>query len=700
MKNTLIKIIYSIITTLCILSSAFAQSGQYDIRIAEFSNGCSIGKFSVDIEVKASSSSTLFNMADQNYRFTFNPDVIANPVITQELSLSGFVQQGGTASFYDPHTLTGSIDSFVSYNVSMAGGDGYPLSDAVWTPIGRVEFDIIGSGSPFITLRPATSFPGTFISEKFNGVLSLATEGTLSGLDFYACYTLVEPKDDLVVTQPDTEVVFAPIVNDYIEGIGIPYIWSPITVPPSNGTATLIGQDSISYLPNPGFTNGIDSISYLVCNPDLPNIAGVTCELSKAYIFVGDVNLAGADQETCIVDGSTMQLDAANFLNFTGTWDGYGGLAISDDTDPQATFSDLSGGSYTLTWNLPAVPTNYTETVNIILDDDCVWPGDTDKSAKVNNFDLLNIGIGYGSTGPVRPSATTNWDGELADNWTESTPANNVNYKHLDADGNGIINSDDTLAIIQNWGLFYTPAAFAPSPTGPPIYFEPIVVTPGATLAIPILLGTIDEPVSAAYGLAYTIEYDESLIEPSSVWIDYSTSWIGSLNTNALAVQKDFYAEGMIQTGFTRKDMINKSGYGIIGTLNLTIKDDVLFAPVELILDFSDVYLADNQETEESLTSQSIVLPITPIVSSNLDIVDGNTAMVRPNPSSGQITVFVDGKEEMLGVSIYNVQGVQLEEIHKTSFSYDLDLSSYAAGMYWIEVHTRSGKHMVKLVHE
>ena len=90
--------------------------------------------------------------------------------------------------------------------------------------------------------------------------------------------------------------------------------------------------------------------------------------------------------------------------------------------------------------------------VIVHVDYDCVWPGDTDTSNVVDNFDLLNIGLAYDSVGPLRPNATILWDDQTAPNWMITQPGIDVDFKHIDCNGDGMINADDTLAITQNWG--------------------------------------------------------------------------------------------------------------------------------------------------------------------------------------------------------------------------------------------------------
>jgi len=79
-----------------------------------------------------------------------------------------------------------------------------------------------------------------------------------------------------------------------------------------------------------------------------------------------------------------------------------------------------------------------------------VWPGDFDNNGVAEINDLLYWGIANGNTGVTRPNATTNWEGQDCENWT--TEVNGVNSNHQDGDGNGVVNVQDLLVLIQNIG--------------------------------------------------------------------------------------------------------------------------------------------------------------------------------------------------------------------------------------------------------
>jgi len=147
-----------------------AQIGVSDVRLMPGPTNC-IDTASFIIEVKAGQAGSEFFMSEQNYRFSFTRNELSNPRIADELTISGFVPGGpGTNGFtlYSPHNLVGSLDTVVSYNVELAGGDGYFATVDEWGKGGVIEFDVLTPESCFdLTWHPQSVFPPTFVGEVF-----------------------------------------------------------------------------------------------------------------------------------------------------------------------------------------------------------------------------------------------------------------------------------------------------------------------------------------------------------------------------------------------------------------------------------------------------------------------------------------------------------------------------------------------------
>jgi hypothetical protein len=75
-----------------------------------------------------------------------------------------------------------------------------------------------------------------------------------------------------------------------------------------------------------------------------------------------------------------------------------------------------------------------------------VYPGDTNNDGVVDVRDILPIGRFYGLTGPARTGASTTWQAQsLANPW------NPLDAGFADCDGNGVVDSNDVVALVRNW---------------------------------------------------------------------------------------------------------------------------------------------------------------------------------------------------------------------------------------------------------
>jgi len=150
-----------------------AQDGQSDVRFIQDGLACPSGPIDFVIEVKAASSDAEFFMSEQNYRFSFNREALTNPRIIQELTISNFISPVPVTrdlgfTLFSPHNLTGSLDTVVSYNVELAGGDGYYLNADDWVQVGRIEFDVVNPNVCYgLEWHPQAVFPPTFVGEVY-----------------------------------------------------------------------------------------------------------------------------------------------------------------------------------------------------------------------------------------------------------------------------------------------------------------------------------------------------------------------------------------------------------------------------------------------------------------------------------------------------------------------------------------------------
>ena len=320
-----------------------------------------------------------------------------------------------------------------------------------------------------------------------------------------------------------------------------------------------------------------------------------------------------------------------------------------------------------------------------------VWPGDTDRDGTVSHFDLLNIGLSYGATGPSRPGATTDWVGQYADDWGQTTPVSEVDFKHMDTNGDGLIDADDTLSLSLNWGeenFFGGPQEEEIRSSGTVIYVQPDTLILGAENVFNIVMGHTDTPAEDVYGVAFTIVYDTAAVEPETAYASFFDSWLGDINEDMLSFYHDRYENGRIDIAITRTDGVNITGDGAIGQLHITIQD-VIFMRNEnykLIFDIENVRLIDYQENTIEITPEESVSIIKAAISNTNEPNEQSKVIAYPNPANDHLYLLTDDIVEQ--VELLTMDG---KSVYQSNYTNEIATHSLSSGNYILKVWTDKG---------
>lgn len=224
----------------------------------------------------------------------------------------------------------------------------------------------------------------------------------------------------------------------------------------------------------------------------------------------------------------------------------------------------------------------------VFLDSACafVWPGDANNNGVADNVDLLYVGFSlqYMEVGRYNPSEL--WTPQVAADWINYILPGNVNAKHADCNGDGIVTESDTNAIVMNFGQTHSRNTFPQAIAGVEavtIDF-PDIVKEGVTNVADVILGDSTTATQWTYGVAFNVSYDPSLIDPSSVMFQLDSSWLGESNSMMMIQHND--ATGNLSIGITRKDFSDRAGCGRIGSLYfkpLISGSSVLFSTSDVV---------------------------------------------------------------------------------------------------------------------
>lgn len=313
---------------------------------------------------------------------------------------------------------------------------------------------------------------------------------------------------------------------------------------------------------------------------------------------------------------------------------------------------------------------------------DDVWPGDANSDNIVTAADALWVGLGYGQNGPVRPAATLNWVGQPASDWLFNFSANNVNLKHADCDGNGVINFDDTLAINLNYGFTHNKIEAELAGGEPELWIEAIPDTAGLDQAIDVYvhLAKLDNIVDSIHGLSFTIAWDEWLTQIADVSLDYDNSIFGTPGTDMLTFQKAFLQDGRIDLATTRLNGVNIDGFGEVVHMRIVTIDN-LSGMEHLPFWLENVTAITSSEDPVALTLGADTVVIDPNFTTIIDPDPQHALTMFPNPTKGEVTIA--NAEDITSIEVLDGLGrVVLRTTNNGSSVVRMNLYSLASGLY------------------
>jgi len=338
--------------------------------------------------------------------------------------------------------------------------------------------------------------------------------------------------------------------------------------------------------------------------------------------------------------------------------------------------------------------------------DTLVWPGDADANHLVDNNDLLPIGLAYDSTGPVRAVQGIVWQGDVATDWNDTLPgySPSVNFKYADCDGNGMVNSADTLAIAANFGLVHAKTNNLPGPwrsgiPGITVQFSQDTVYNNDTLTIDIIAGSSSVPVSDIYGLAFTFNYDPLVVDSNYSMFNFISSPLWS-STNSINFNRNL-STGQVKAAITGIDHSPRSGYGQIATFRCIITTDNIngknYSYYNNLNYISEITAIDQYGNHIPLNAGLDSNEVGFFLNDIRDISQPTKVNLYPNPAADQVRI--TSSSGMTSIRIIDIIGNEVLTISSDNkHSETLDISHLAAGVYTVQVLSQTGLGTAKLI--
>jgi hypothetical protein len=327
---------------------------------------------------------------------------------------------------------------------------------------------------------------------------------------------------------------------------------------------------------------------------------------------------------------------------------------------------------------------------------DCIFPGDINYDGIADVMDVLALGTTLGPNGTPRPNASLQWYGQWTWNWGTSFMTG-VDRKQADADGNGTINIDDTLAIHNNYGSTHTRTGAI---TGGD---SRVIITP---LNTPVQAGDIARftvryegdngaPLDSVHGLALEMTWPTTGILGLR-GINFNNAWFAPAG-NRLTLQNVGPSQASI--ALSRTSGVDTSGLGTIMILefatdpNMTPGQLVSFVPTVTNVQGVGVSLIPH-------SSQVVTTPLTVMGPVVVDPMVVAHARIWPVPAQDKIFVQVDG-QSVRRVQLVNMMGqFVIDLLGNDSNEFTLDVSQLPAGNYCLQIQTQDGLMVHKIVIE
>ncbi len=320
-----------------------------------------------------------------------------------------------------------------------------------------------------------------------------------------------------------------------------------------------------------------------------------------------------------------------------------------------------------------------------------VYPGDANNNGIANHVDLLQLGQEYNVTGPARNILpNTVWIGDTALAW--GGPAF-VDPGYADCDGNGIVDSLDLNAIVQNFGLTHGGAVGQDSNSfggfnAPHLQLvmgiDSIFVQGVTQLSLNINLGSNIIPVDSIYGYAFTIDFDPGIVDQLS--FAFAPNGFAIDSARSLRFVRIDTLLGKIYVAATNIDHVNRAGAGTIATIGMVMDDDIringnwslLFTPSALL----------------AYSASGATIPIFP-QGDTLHITTG-----RPEPGISGLEIYPNPAHDRVSVSsqhlpirsvkLLDAQGrYLLQNQSPNPYFVTLNTDQLPQGCYFLEVHVQ-----------
>jgi Secretion system C-terminal sorting domain len=349
-----------------------------------------------------------------------------------------------------------------------------------------------------------------------------------------------------------------------------------------------------------------------------------------------------------------------------------------------------------------------------------MFPGDANNDGIANQFDLLPIGVAYGSEGFPRPGAEPTWQPQFQPvAWPQNLPVSGINFAFLDSDGNGLVDSLDVDAIAFNFDSLQNASQPFPHPYSladtcfscpkPDLHIsfdrDTAMVKDTFYALLTLRYPPNVLPQFGSLGIAFDLHYEPQNVKDDLIQVFPDTVSDDLMFVTATSTQASSWRavpEGMIGFGASGKGQNAFFTPRPLGVVQIVVEDMVIRTfpvTVQFWLDASNFLIINELEQVVCLGSvfvDTILLydPVNPAFETNR-WEDG--VSIYPNPSEDALYIHLPNYQ-LSEIEVLSATGYLLHRV-KSALTNDvsLDVSSLAPGFYFLKLKTTAGLFIKKI---
>ncbi len=678
-------------------SYTLTQDGDYVLNLIN-SNGCN-------------SSSANYAYYPTHVDFTLNPDTLCagEPTVLYRSGANGTtfnLTWGDGVVWNNWNGLGGPIHTYSvagTYTVTLKGCGPYncdSIRKTIYVKPGQDTAVVVLNAGVLSTTTTADSYQWYESNSPIYGATSYSYSPTQDG------YYNVQLLNNFGCSSLSDYTIYFPVRPVYIaDTIGY------CGVSTADVQFTNTSSNAVNYFWDfgDGYTSTIQSPSHTYSTPGsytvkLKACSSTACDslIKTNYITVNTTPFSPVITPSvipafCAGSAVNYTLNCSSGSGYLYQWQ-VSGQNITGETNASlnVTYEDVFGAVVTNSLGCVAK----TNTVGVVADYECVWPGDADFSYNVDNYDLLPIGLYYNQTGAARTFTSNAWQANAAQNWGITQGTMGPDLKHADSNGDGIVNSDDTLAINLNFTFTHNKNnGQINQPIVQGVYDVSLssnntTYVAGDWVDVDIVLGNATTPITGFYGMACSFWYDASLAEPGTMKIIYPSSWVNAGGANTISLTKTNESSYAVYGALSKTNHLGTNGYGSVAKLHFQVSTQLTQSST---MQFSiyDVSVIDSIGTYQSINlGPDFSITVDPSPTNLKQLSQENTLAVYPNPyyEKTQISYQVKRKS-VVQIDILNALGQKVKAMyngtqqvgnHKMDFS--AKESGLEAGVYFIKL--------------